>query len=53
MIEFRNRFKYRTPIVFYVLPSISITHNKISRCYFIDVQWFRTGFSITIGRKIK
>ena len=53
MIEFRNIFRYRSPSVFYILPSISVVHNKISRCYFIDVQWFRRGFSITIGKKIK
>ena len=51
MIEFRNRFKYKTPSIFYILPSISVAHNKLSKCYFIDVQWLKIGFSVTISIK--
>jgi len=53
MIEFRNRFRYKTPSIFYILPSISVTHNKLSKCYFIDVQWLKIGFSVTISKKRK
>ena len=51
MIEFSNRFNSKTPSIFYILPSISVTHNKLSKCYFVDVQWLKIGFSVTISKK--
>ena len=51
MIEFRNGFGYKTPKVFYVLPSLSIWHNKLNNCYNVHINLFKRGYTFTIGKK--
>lgn len=53
MIEFRNGFAYRKPNVFHVFPSISIIHNRLNNCYFVNIDFLKRGYTFTIGKRLK